>query len=147
MAYMLKAVEDFKNVHFSCVRIECQVGDPDMDDFLGLSGNLFLVFIYYFQVGDVGTGWLSRSLWCILHWLYGYVLSCYVLDICWTHQCKTDCNFVQDRSICRLYSVSDIEVFSVGCASLDFVVLVHEKITCTLVQWKILLNSSLRQGT
>ena len=37
--------------------IECQVVDPDMNDF---SGNSFAVLIYYFEVGDVGTWVVAR---------------------------------------------------------------------------------------
>ena len=34
--------------------IECSVGDPYVDGFLCFSGKMFVVLIYYFEVGDDG---------------------------------------------------------------------------------------------
>ena len=51
-----KANEDFWNVQFSCVMIECWAVDSDMDGVTGFSSYLFAVLIPYFEVGDVGTG-------------------------------------------------------------------------------------------
>ena len=41
--------------------IECWVVDPDVDS---ISGNLFAILIYYFEVGDLGKGvGVLDSLW------------------------------------------------------------------------------------
>ena len=39
------------------------------------------------------------------------VLSLYFLNICCIKQFKIDCNFLQDRTICRLYSVLCVQDF------------------------------------
>ena len=54
-----KVVKDFCDVHFSCVAVEGRVIDSNMD---GFSGNLFAVFVYFLEVGDVGLGWLLEML-------------------------------------------------------------------------------------
>ena len=51
-----KTVEDFWDIHFSCVTVDCQVGGPVVDVFPGFSGAIFAVLIYYFAVGNIGRG-------------------------------------------------------------------------------------------
>ena len=46
-----KVVEDFRDVHFSCVTAEGRVDDLNMD---GFYGNLFAVLVNYLEVGATG---------------------------------------------------------------------------------------------
>ena len=48
-----KAVEDFLDIHFSCMIVEGRVVDSNMD---GFSGNVFAILVYYLEVGDAGMG-------------------------------------------------------------------------------------------
>ena len=48
-----EVVEDFSDVHFSCVMVEGRVADSSMD---GFSSNFFAILIYYLEVEDVGSG-------------------------------------------------------------------------------------------
>ena len=49
-------VEDFWNVHFSCVTVEGSVVESDMNGFPSFSGDLFAILVYYVEVGDVSSG-------------------------------------------------------------------------------------------
>ena len=40
--------------------IECKIVDPDVDGFPDLSGDLFAVLIYYFEMGDAGMKAVDR---------------------------------------------------------------------------------------
>ena len=48
-------VEDFWDVHFSCVMVESRAVDSNMDGFCGFSGKLFAILVYYVEVEDVGS--------------------------------------------------------------------------------------------
>ena len=52
----MKVVEDFWDVHFSCVMVEGTCIDSNMDSFSSFSGTLFAVLVYYLKVGNVGFG-------------------------------------------------------------------------------------------
>ena len=51
-----KAVEDFWDVHFSCVKVEGRGVNSNVDCFSSFSGNVFAVLVYYLEVEDVGSG-------------------------------------------------------------------------------------------
>ena len=53
--HSLKVVEDFLDVHFSCVMVGGRVVDSNMNGFTIFSGNLFAVLVYYLEMGDVGS--------------------------------------------------------------------------------------------
>ena len=52
-----KVLEDFLDVHFSCVIIEGRIVDSNMDGFFCSQHSLF-----YLEVGDVGFGLLLEML-------------------------------------------------------------------------------------
>ena len=54
-------VEDFWDVHSSCVPAEGMVVDSSMDSFYSFSSNLFPVLVYYLGVGDVGMGVVTED--------------------------------------------------------------------------------------
>ena len=41
--------------------VEGRVVDSNMDNFSSFSGNLFAVYVYYLEVGDVGLGVVVRK--------------------------------------------------------------------------------------
>ena len=49
----MKVVEDFWDVHFSCVTVEGRVVDSNMNGFSCFTGSVFAALIYYLEVGDV----------------------------------------------------------------------------------------------
>ena len=51
-----KVVEDFQDVHFSCVAAEGRIVDSNMNGFSSFPGNMFGIMIFYFDMGDVGSG-------------------------------------------------------------------------------------------
>ena len=51
-----KLLEDFWDVHFSCVMVQGRVADSNMNGFSSFFGNLFSVLVYYLEVRDVGSG-------------------------------------------------------------------------------------------
>ena len=51
-------VEDFRDVHFSCVTVDSRVADSDTN---GFSNNLFAILVYYLLVGDVGLEMVVRN--------------------------------------------------------------------------------------
>ena len=44
------------DVHFSHVAVEGRIINSNMNGFPNFTGNLFSILVYYFQVGDVGSG-------------------------------------------------------------------------------------------
>ena len=76
---------------------------PDVD---GFPDNVFAVLISYFEVEDISIGLVvvfTLNADCT-----GYMTAMffhYFLDICLVCQCRIDCIFLQDRTICTLYSV------------------------------------------
>ena len=50
-------VEDFLNVHYFYVTVEGRVVDSNINGFFSFSGNLLVILVYYFEVGDFGFGW------------------------------------------------------------------------------------------
>ena len=70
-----KVVEDFLDVHFSCVMVEgrVRVVDSNMNGFSSFSANLFAVVVYYLELGYVGSEvvyWKCGV--CSLHWRHDY---------------------------------------------------------------------------
>ena len=51
-----KVVDDFWDVHFSCVTVEVRVADSNMDGFASFPSNLFAFLAYYLEVEDGGMG-------------------------------------------------------------------------------------------
>ena len=57
----INEVEDYWDVHFSCVTVEGRVVDFNMDGFSSFSSNLFAVLVYYHEVGDIGSWGVVRN--------------------------------------------------------------------------------------
>ena len=109
---LLESCWRFQGCIFSYVTIECWVVNPVVDGFPSFSCYLFAVLTHTFKWEMVAWGGCWIQCGHNLHWLHDCcVLSLYFLGICWIQQCMIDCKFVQDRTICRLYSVWGVKEF------------------------------------
>ena len=101
--------------------------------------------VYQSEMRNGAVIWLTMNINCSRCMA---IVLLYFLGIYWIHQCSPDYNSPQNRTICGLHFVQDDNgALSLGCIRIDLRVSLPLRINCTVVWWKIFLNSSLRPAT
>ena len=88
----------------TCGMVKCKVVDPHANGFHSFSGNLFEVLIYYFEVYNVGME-VVVGFTVDINFTGDMTVMSFHSIFCLVCQCKINCNLLQDKTTCGLYSV------------------------------------------